>query len=314
LLMSPLPHAAGKFCQVGLLTGATHIITDNFNSLKALQLIEKERITVTFMVPTMIYRLLDTAEGQKFDLASIKTIAYAAAPILEDRLKQGLEMFGPVFFQFYGQSECPNLIARLRKSDHSIEPNKIHLLRSCGSPTLMAEVKIVDEAGIEVAQGEKGEIIVKSPYVMERYHNMPKKTAETIVNNWLYTGDIGKMDQEGYIYLLDRKNDMIISGGMNVYSTEVENAIQQCPGVGQVAVLGIPHHDWGEQVLALIIPKSDNPALKEDIVQFCKKNLANYKQPKEIEFVSEFPLTTYGKIDKKKMRIPYWEDKNRVIN
>ena len=205
LLMSPLPHAAGKFFQAGLLKGATHIITDRFDALKALELIEQERITVTFMVPTMIYRLLDASKEQEFDLTSIKTIAYAAAPILEERLKEGLEKFGSVFYQCYGQSECPNLITSLQKSDHRLEPDKIHRLRSCGSPTLMSEVKIVDDSGQEVARGEKGEIIVKSPFVMERYHNMPEKTAETIVDNWLYTGDLGSMDEDGFVYLLDRK-------------------------------------------------------------------------------------------------------------
>ncbi len=316
LLMTPLPHSAGKFLQIGLLKGATLIIADKFDPMKALKLMQDEGVTVTFMVPTMIYRLLDVIEQTNPDLSAtkIKTIAYAAAPIMEERLKQGLKKFGPVFYQFYGQSECPNFITRLKKSDHSLESDKIHRLRSCGTPSIMAKVKIVDNDGKELPYGEQGEIIVNSPFVMERYHNLPEKTAETIVNDWLHTGDIGKMDEDGYVYLLDRKNDMIVSGGMNVYSTEVENVIQQYPGVSQVAVIGVPHYDWGEQVLALVIPDNSNSPSKEGIIQYCRQKLAKYKQPKEIEFVSEFPLTTYGKLDKKALRKPYWQGAERSIN
>jgi fatty-acyl-CoA synthase len=316
LLMTPLPHSAGKFVETGLLKGATHIIGDKFDPLQALRFMQEESITVTFMVPTMIYRLLDSIDMIHFDPSTtkIKMIAYAAAPITAERLKQGLKKFGPVFYQFYGQSECPNFITRLKKSDHSLDPDKSHRLRSCGSPSFMSKVKIVDEEGKERSYGEQGEIIVNAPFVMERYHNLPEKTAETIVNDWLHTGDIGKMDEDGYVYLLDRKNDMIVSGGMNVYSTEVENVIQQYPGVRQVAVIGIPHHDWGEQVMVLVIPDIDNPPSEEGIRQFCKQNLAKYKQPKEIEFVSDFPLTTYGKLDKKLLRKPYWQGAERSIN
>ena len=316
LLMSPLPHSAGKFVQTGLLKGATHIITDKFDPVKALRFIDKERITVTFMVPTMIYRLLDAIDKNNFDISStqVKMIAYAAAPILEERLKQGLDKFGPVFYQFYGQSECPNFITRLKKSDHNLQPDKIHRLRSCGTPSFMSKVKIVNEEGMEVPYGEQGEIIVQAPYVMERYHNLPEKTAETIINNWLHTGDIGKMDEDGYVYLLDRKNDMIVTGGMNVYSTEVENVIQQYPGVREVAVIGIPHHDWGEIVMALVIPDSEHPPLEEEIMRFCKQNLAKYKQPKAIKFITDLPLTTYGKVDKKTLRKPYWQGSERSIH
>lgn len=314
LLMSPLPHAAGRLVQTGVLKGATTIITKKFDPVEALRLIEKERVTVTFMVPTMIYRILDVMESEDFDLSSIKTIAYAASPILEERLKQGLEKIGPVFFQFYGQSECPNFITSLKKSDHAVSGEKARRLRSCGRPAFMAEVKIVNEKGQEVERNTEGEIVVKSPYVMERYHNLPEKTAETIVDGWLHTGDIGKMDEDGYVYLLDRKNDMIITGGMNVYSSEVENVIQQHPGVRQVAVIGIPHHDWGEQVLALVISESDNEMFKEELMQYCRENLASYKRPKEIKFVTEFPLTNYGKLDKKGMRKPYWLRSERGIH
>ena len=316
LIMTPLPHSAGRYLLTGLLKGATHIITARFNPLQALQLIESERITFTFMVPTMIYRVLDTLEHEEhsFDVTSIQTIMYGAAPITEERLKQGLALFGPVFYQFYGLTEAPNFVTRMTKAEHRIEPDKVHRLRSCGKPSFMSRVKIVDDKGQQVPCGVQGEIAVKSPFVMKEYFNLPEKTAETIIDGWLHTGDMGKMDEDGYVYLLDRKKDMIISGGMNVYSTEVENVIQQYPGVRQVAVIGTPHNDWGEQVVALIIPDFTTPPSKQAILQFCKQKLAKFKQLKEIHFVNEFPLTPYGKIDKKKLRQPYWDQVGRSVH
>ncbi|WP_161949656.1 AMP-binding protein [Bacillus dakarensis] len=316
LVMTPLPHSGGRFIQTGILKGATHFIYDKFDPIQAINAILEKQITITFMVPTMIYRLLDTIEEKQIDVSShsLKMMSYAAAPIMEDRLKQGLEVFGPVFFQFYGQTECPNFITRLKKEDHSLDVCKVHRLRSCGKPSIMSEVRIVNEDGEEVNTGEQGEITVKSPFVMERYHQLPEKTAETIINGWLHTGDMGKVDEEGYVYIMDRKNDMIISGGMNVYSTEVENVIQQVPGVRQVAVIGIPHSDWGEQVIAFVIADSSNLPSEEAILQYCKQNLAKYKCPKEIKFVQEFPLTPYGKLDKKTLRKPFWQNAERSIN
>ncbi|MEW9668037.1 class I adenylate-forming enzyme family protein [Ammoniphilus sp. 3BR4] len=314
LAMTPLPHSAGRYIMTGLVKGATHIVGAKFDPVQTLRLIEQERVTFTFMVPTMIYRVLDVLKQTSFDISSIRTIMYGAAPITEERLKQGLKMFGQVFYQFFGLTEAPNFVTRLTKADHSLEPDKIHRLRSCGTPPLMSQVKIINDKGEEVPRGEQGEICVKAPFVMEGYHKLPDKTAETIMDGWLHTGDVGKMDEDGYVYLLDRKKDMIISGGMNVYSTEVENAIQQVPGVRQVAVIGIPHIDWGEKVMAVIIPDPDNPPSEEGILQFCKENLAKYKQPKEIKFLSELPLTAYGKIDKKALRQPYWQDAARSIH
>jgi fatty-acyl-CoA synthase len=314
LAMTPLPHSVGRYVLTGLLKGATQIITARFDPIKALQLIEQEKVTFTFMVPTMIYRVLDVLEQQTFDVSSIQTIMYGAAPITEERLKQGLQVFGPVFHQFFGQTEAPNFISRLTKAEHSLDEDKIHRLKSCGKASIMSEVKIVDDQGQEVPRDEQGEIVVKAPFVMEGYHQLPEKTEETIINGWLHTGDIGKMDEDGYIYLLDRKKDMIISGGMNVYSTEVENILQQYPGVRQVAVIGIPHNDWGEQVLAIVIPNPSNPSTEEEILQYCKENLSKYKQPKQVQFVTEFPLTPYGKIDKKRLRAPYWGGVERAIN
>jgi fatty-acyl-CoA synthase len=314
LLTSPLPHSAGFLLSAGLIKGAVHFIERKFDPQGILDHLEKNRITLTFMVPTMIYRVMDQIQGRKYDFSSLRTIIYGAAPITVERLKQGLEIFGPVFVQLFGQSEAPNFITRLKKSDHSIDPSYEKRLRSCGQPVAMSQVKIVDEEGNEVPRGVEGEIIAWTPYNMIGYHQAPDKTAETLKDGWVYTGDVGMMDEDGYIYLLDRKKDMIISGGMNVYTSEVENVIQKHPGVSQVAVIGVPHHDWGEAVMAIIVPNPQNPPTIDSILEHCNENLSKYKRPKEIKFVDSLPLTPYGKIDKKALRKPFWEFAERNIN
>lgn len=313
LISTPLPHSGGRYVLTGLLKGAYHVIRSKFDPEKTLELIESEKITLTFMVPTMIYRVLDILKEKKFDTSSLQTLIYGAAPITEERLKEGLHFFGPVFFQFYGLTECPNFISRLKKEDHLVNEENRERLRSCGKASIMSEVKIVNEVGEELPIGEQGEIAVKSLFTMDEYYKNPEKTNETLINGWLHTGDVGKMDKDGYIYLLDRKKDMIITGGMNVYSSEVENVLVQHPLVKQAAVIGIPHSDWGEQVLAFVIPKNDQVS-KEEIIEFCNENLSKYKRPKNIEFVKEFPLTVYGKLNKKELRKPYWVESGRAIN
>lgn len=314
LLTSPLPHSAGFILSAGLLKGAEHFVEQKFDPQTILESISLNQITLTFMVPTMIYRVMDQIQGRQYDFQSLRTIVYGAAPITMERLKQGLEIFGPVFLQLFGQSEAPNFITRLKKTDHSLDSSQIKRLRSCGQPTLMAQVKVVDVDGNELPRGQVGEITAKTPYNMIGYHQLPEKTAETIKDGWLFTGDIGKMDEDGYVYLLDRSKDMIISGGMNVYTTEVENVIQQHPGVSQVSVIGVPHTDWGETVFAIIVPHKANQPDKNEIFELCSRDLSKYKSPKEIVFVDSLPLTPYGKIDKKVLRQAYWEGSERNIH
>lgn len=314
LLTTPLPHSAGFVLAAGLAKGATHFIEKKFDPQAVLNHLEQNQITLTFMVPTMIYRVIDSIGERRPNFSHLRTILYGAAPITVERLKQGLEIFGPVFTQLFGQSEAPNFITRLRKSDHSLEPAKEKRLGSCGQPVLMAEVKIVDHNGKELPRGTVGEIIAKTPYTMIGYHQAEDKTAETLKEGWLYTGDIGMMDEEGYVYLLDRKKDIIITGGLNVYTSEVENVIQQYQGVRQVAVIGIPDPDWGEAVSAFIVPDPNASLTEEEIQAFCSQQLAKYKRPKKFIFTEELPLTPYGKINKKALRQPYWEKSGRNIH
>ncbi|WP_172161566.1 AMP-binding protein [Pseudonocardia broussonetiae] len=298
LLTSPLPHSAGYLTQAGLLKGALHLVERRFDPDLVLDRIERDRATVLFMVPTMIYRVLDRAEEREVDLSSLRTILYGAAPITLDRLEQGLRRFGPVFMQLYGQTEAPNFLTRLTREDH--DPAAPERLSSCGRAAALVEIAILDDDGAPVPVGGAGEVCARAPYVMEGYLGLPEKSAETLRGGWLHTGDVGRVDAEGYLHLLDRRNDMIISGGMNVYSTEVENVVQAVPGVVQVAVAGVPHPDWGEAVVAFVVPGAGfDEAAAADV---CRAQLAAYKRPKAFRVLPELPVTAFGKVDKKALR------------
>ena len=316
LLMTPLPHSAGLFLWASLLLGSTTVIRHEFEPERALRDIEEYEVTWTFLVPTMIYTILDRPDLGDTDTSSLETLIYGAAPMTPARLREGLDEFGTVFTQFYGQTEVPNLITGLGKEEHriAIENEKEYRLGSAGTPTLMADVKIVDtETGERQPPGEEGEIVATAPFVMDEYWERPEETTETVEDGWVHTGDVGKVDEDGYVYLLDRKSNMIISGGMNVYSTNVEEVLVEHPGVNQVAVIGIPDEKWGEAVTAIVVP-SDDDVTADEIQEFADDRLADYKRPKRTDFRGELPETPYGKIDKKALREPFWEESDREIN
>ncbi|SDF96913.1 long-chain-fatty-acid--CoA ligase [Halorientalis regularis] len=311
LLMTPLPHSAGLILAGGLTQGSHHVVTQGFDAERALRLIEQRDIAWTFMVPTMVYRLLDTLDGQSFDTASLETLVYGAAPMKPDRLREGLDKLGDVFVQLYGQYETPDLITVLPKTAH--DPADEQRLSSCGLPTAMCEVKVVDDDGEAVPPGQPGEILARGAYSMTGYYELPEVTAETMDDGWIKTGDIGKRDEDGYLYIVDRDADVIISGGMNVYSVTVEDVVQQHEQVANVAVIGIPDDEWGEAVTAVVVPEGDTID-RTAIRSFCADRLADYEVPKTVEVVDELPTTPYGKIDKKQLREPYWEDETREVS
>ena len=309
LLTSPLPHAAGFFLQAGLLAGACLHVHDKFDAERVIETVVRERISWTFMVPTMIYRVLDAYDAARHDLGSLRTLVYGAAPITRVRLQEVLARLGPVLLQLFGQTEVPDFATKLSKADHLDE----RFLGSCGQPVLTAEVRIGDTVGRPLPFGEVGEIMVRSPYTLESYYDDPQKTAEVYVGEWIKTGDVGYQLDTGHVFIVDRSKDMIITGGMNVYSSEVENAVQEYPGVRQVMVIGIPHEDWGEAVCAAVIPAG--PEFDADaLLAFCKQRLAAYKVPKVIEVVADIPLTAYGKPDKKALRAKYWGTQTRQVH
>lgn len=309
LLMTPLAHAAGLFGQSALIRGATIVLTDGFDVERTVQLITTARITWTFLVPTMIYRLIDALRDNSVEL-NLRTIVYGAAPIAPAQLRQALDIFGPVFVQLYGQTESPNWGTRLTKCDHDLD--RPELLSSCGQASLLADLKIVDDAGAEVDAGVSGEICLRTPYLLDRYLGNPEATKEKFLGDWIRTGDIGVLDADGYLFLLDRKSDMVISGGMNVYCKEVEDVLAAHPAVQSAAVIGVPHPDWGEAVHAVLV-LADSTFDPTEIISWSRDKLATYARPKTVETVAALPETPLGKIDKKALREPYWGSQRRAI-
>ncbi len=275
-----------------------------FNAVDVLSYIEKEKITRCQMVPTMIHTLLQTPDIEKFNLSSLKLILYAGAPMPVELLKNALKVFKCGFAQLYGQTESGPFTTVLKPEDHILDGSekKIQRLASSGRAVLNYEVRIVDEDGNDVKTGEVGEIIVRSESMMKGYWNMPEETAKKLRNGWLYTGDLGRMDEDGYIYIVERKNDMIISGGVNIYPREIEEVLYRHPAVSEVSVIGVPDEHWGEVPKAIVVLKEGKTATEEEIIKFCGEHLAGYKKPKSVEFWKELPKSPQGKILKKEIR------------
>lgn len=315
LLTAPLPHASGFMVPPCLLKGGKAILTRGFDLHEFCQIVQEEKVTWTFMVPTMIYMLLDYPDRKKYDLSSLRTILYGAAPISVDRLKQAIEEFRPIFLQSYSQMEVANLTTVLTKQEHIEAIEKYpHRLKSCGLPVIMSQVRLVDDNDNDVPISEVGEIITRGPHMMKGYWKRTEETQETMKGGWIHTGDMAWMDKDGFIYIVDRKKDMIISGGMNIYSAEVESILMQHPSIAQAAVIGVPDKKWGEAIKAIVVLKSGATATEEEIIVFCRDLLAAYKRPKSINFADQIPMTPYGKIDKKVLRAKYWAGQERAVH
>jgi fatty-acyl-CoA synthase len=289
LLLTPLPHSAGYHMQACMLQGGQVVLSEKFDPAVFYAYVAQHKVTWTFLVPTMIYRLLDHPE--KNDHSTLRTIVYGAAPMSTARLEHAIEQFGHAFIQLYGQTECPNFITALTKNDH--RTTSLH--GACGQAVPFVEVATRGENGTGL-----GEVMVRSPYLLKEYYLNPEATAAALQDGWLQTGDIGYLDENGYLFLMDRAKDMIISGGMNVYSTEVEQVLKRHPSVADAAIVGLPHADWGELVHAVII--SSEPVAAEELLELCREELSRYKIPKSFEFRESLPLTAYGKVDKKALR------------
>ncbi len=264
----------------------------------------------------MIYRLLDIPDlASKCDFSSLKYLTYGAAPMSVEKLKQAIEVFGPVMAGGYGQTEAPAAISYLPPDHHYIDGRLAsdERLSSVGRPNPLIRVEILDDAGEILAQGETGEICVRGDLVMKGYYKAPDKTAETIVDGWLHTGDIGHIDAEGYLHITDRKKDMIISGGFNVYPSEVEQVIWSHPAVQDCAVIGIPDAKWGEAVKAVVELNKGQSVTAEELIALCKERLGSVKAPKSVDFVEALPRSTIGKVLKKDLRQRYWETTDRKI-
>jgi long-chain acyl-CoA synthetase len=317
LCVMPFFHVAGSAVYLfpAFASGATVVIHKKFDETNILKTIEREKITYICLVPAMIIRLLEHPELAKYDLSSLHTIVYTGAPMPFEALKQGVKRFGKIFVQLLGQTETLNLTI-LNKEDHNIEGTEkaIKRLESVGRPPKAGEVRIVDEKLKDVPVGQVGEIVAKSDRMMKEYWKMPKETAEIMKGGWLHTGDLGRMDEDGYIYIVDRKKDMIISGGENIYSREVEEALYTHPAVQEAAVVGIPDEKWGESVKAVVVLRKGVTATEEEIINFCKEHLASYKKPKSVEFWDSLPMTGSGKIMKNEIRDRYWKGYEKKVH
>jgi acyl-CoA synthetase (AMP-forming)/AMP-acid ligase II len=277
-----------------------------------MQTLEDEQATDIHIVPTHLVSMLNVPEINSYDLTKLNRIWYAASPMPLELLRKGIERFGPVFAQGYGQTESGPDISILSMESHNVinkSPEEQKLLTSCGQPCLWVHVRIVDDNGNDVEPGVVGDIIVQSKSVMVGYWRKPDLTKETIVNGWLYTGDMGYYDEQGYMYIVDRKKDLVISGGENIYPREVEELLYRHPAVSECAVIGVPDEKWVERIHAVIALKTGQSATEDEIINFCKENIARYKAPRSVEFVEILPKSPQGKILKKELRTKYSGEK-----
>lgn len=288
-----------------------------FDPKQILETVEQEAITNLHLVPITIIQLTDYSELRKYNLGSLRLIYYSTAPMPPGPLAKAIETFGNIFVHFYGQTEAGPLITILGKKDHNIEGLPVseaeRRLRSCGRPEFGAWVKVVDENDEEVGCNTPGEIVVRNDDTMSSYLNKEDETRKALMNGWLHTGDMAYYDEDNYFYIVDRKKDMIISGGENIYPAEVEKALYNHPAVAECAVIGVPDDRWGEAVKAFVVQREGHPVSENEIIDFCKKNLASYKKPKTVEFVKNLPRNPQGKVLKAVLREKYWSNHERKI-
>ncbi|MEY2473078.1 MAG: fatty-acyl-CoA synthase [Actinomycetota bacterium] len=312
LIMTPLSHAGAAFIIPTLLRGGSIVVSAGFDPAKLFELIEKYKITATMLVPTMLYMLMDHPGFKDADLSSLQTVYYGAAAASPTRLKEAIEKLGPIFFQFFGQSECPMTISVLRKGEHDV--NDLARLATCGRPVPWVHVALLDDEGNEVPQGEPGEICVQGPLVMQGYWNKPEETDAAFAGGWLHTGDVARADKDGFLTIVDRKKDMIVSGGFNLYPREIEDVISTHPAVGAVAVIGVPDDRWGEAVKAVVVLRPDASVDAEELMALVKEKKGSAHAPKSVDFVDAIPVSGLGKPDKKALRAQYWGDTARQVN
>jgi acyl-CoA synthetase (AMP-forming)/AMP-acid ligase II len=303
----PLTHGSGLWALPITAAAAPHLIptSASFDAEHVFQLVEAHRVTkIAFIAPTMITMLLNSTAIDLYDMTSLRFVGYGGSPMYVEDLKRAVRRFGPIFCQIYGQGESPMTISMLRPQDHQLsdDPLAEKRLASAGRVREDITVAILDENDRELADDEVGEIAIRGEVVMKGYWNKPEATAEAFKNGWYHTGDLGKRDANGYLYLLDRKKELIISGGANIYPREVEEALLLHSGVLEVAVIGIPDRLWGESVMAVVRPRPGANPTEEELTSLCREHLASYKKPRFFRFVSDLPKSGYGKILKRELK------------
>jgi len=300
LMCLQLFHIGSINCLSHLYVGSTVVIIKDFEPAHVLGLLPRHRITVALLVPTMINAIVNLPEVDKADFSSLRLMVYGGSPIPPVTLSRAVDLMGCGFLQTYGMTET-NAITFLRPRDHD-PVNKPHRLASAGTAGLGMEARVVDEQDRDVGTGERGEIVCRGPCLMDQYLNLPEATVEALRGGWMHTGDVGYFDEEGYLYVTDRKKDMIVSGGENVYPREVEDVLFEHPDVLEAAVIGVPDEKWGERVHAVLVLRAGVTPDTDDMIAFVRTRLAGYKVPKTMELVAELPKNAAGKVTKNELR------------
>ena len=312
LCPTPISHGAGAMLVPTLWRGGTVILQRGFEPEKYIAALQAHRASFSFLVPTMVYAILDHPLCKTADFSSLRLLSYGASPMAPARIEEALRVFGPVLVQSYGQTESPSNILFLSQEDHA--RTDVNTLGSAGMPYPGVTVELLDDQDQPVEPGEIGELCVRSPLVMEGYWKQPELTAQALRNGWLHTGDMAYRDPHGYYFLVDRKKDMIISGGFNVYPKEIENVLAAHSAVAAAAVIGVPDEKWGEAVKAVVVLRPGSAATEDDLKAAVRSAKGPVNTPKSIDFVDALPLTTLGKPDKNQLRSRYWGDRKRKIN
>ncbi|MDR3453377.1 MAG: long-chain fatty acid--CoA ligase [Rhodoferax sp.] len=297
------------------MAGGTHVTLPKFDPLLVMQAISEHKVTNAVLVPTMINMLLNHPDLDRYDLSSLQTCIYGGSPMPEALMMQAMKKLPSWrFYQIFGMTETGGFASMLRWRDHIISSPKAKRLRSAGQAAPGIEVKVVLPDGSMAPPDTLGEIIVRGDTLMSGYLNNPQATADVLIDGWMHTGDAGTIDEDGFLYVADRVKDMIVTGGENVYSIEVERALFMHPAVREAAVIGIPSEQWGESVHAVVVLKDGASATAEDLIAFCRKHIGGYKCPRSVEFRAEpLPVTPVGKVRKNVLRDPYWVGQNRKL-
>jgi fatty-acyl-CoA synthase len=303
LICAPLSHSGAAVLTSVLSRGGYMVVMPGFDPVETMKAIEQHRITSVLMVPTMVIAMMDHPRFGEFDLSSLEVIFYGASAFPAARLREAIEKLGPIFFQFYGQAEAPMSITVMRRNEHDV--NKPERIAGCGRPTTLVRVALMDDDMSPVAAGEPGEICVRGPLLMSGYLNKPEETATAFEGGWLHTGDVAIASADGFLRIVDRKKDMIVSGGFNIYAREVEDVIVDQPGVRQAAVIGVPDPKWGEAVKAVVVLDPGAAVTADDIIDAVRNRKGAVQAPKSVDFVEALPLSPLGKPDKKTLRARY---------
>ena len=317
---APMFHLADAWATWAITwVGATHSVVKEFNARDVLETIQRERVTISNMIPMMLNMLVNYPEAGKYDLSSLRVILSGGASIAPEVVRKTMETFKCDYIQTYGMTETSPYLTMSILKDHLKqlpEEEQFKYKAATGRAVMGISLRVVNENGEEVKHDGKevGEIVVKGDAVTRGYWGLPEETEKAIRDGWLYTGDLAVIDEEGYVNIVDRKKDMIVTGGENVYSTEVENVLYMHPAILEVAVVGVPDEKWGEAIKAVVVLKESHKATEKEIIAFCRENIAHYKAPKSVDFINEIPKTGSGKIYKKGLRDHYWEDKGKRIS